>query len=185
MRDERADEAEAAAARREEADAAVERQGQHLLEAWQSHLDAAQQLQVPDSGDVLETLAAWTASLHGDNPARAALHRAQQAASLRLAQRQAMLQTEQQALEQEQATLHAERTRLQSGEDAATGMARAQRARRSGRAPLWQLVEFAPAVPADLQPGLEAALQASGLLDAWVTPDGQLLDAGGAPLPHD
>ncbi|GAE48657.1 hypothetical protein XPU_0189 [Xanthomonas arboricola pv. pruni str. MAFF 311562] len=118
MRDERADEAEAAAARREEADAAVERQGQHLLEAWQSHLDAAQQLQVPDSGDVLETLAAWTASLHGDNPARAALHRAQQAASLRLAQRQAMLQTEQQALEQEQATLHAERTRLQSGEDA-------------------------------------------------------------------
>ena len=118
LRDERADEAEAAAARREEADAAVERQGQHLLEAWQSHLDAAQQLQVPDSGDVLETLAAWTASLHGDNPARAALHRAQQAASLRLAQRQAMLQTEQQALEQEQATLHAERTRLQSGEDA-------------------------------------------------------------------
>ena len=118
LRDERADEAEAAAARREEADVAVERQGQHLLEAWQSHLDAAQQLQVPDSGDVLETLAAWTASLHGDNPARAALHRAQQAASLRLAQRQAMLQTEQQALEQEQATLHAERTRLQSGEDA-------------------------------------------------------------------
>ncbi|GAE48658.1 hypothetical protein XPU_0190 [Xanthomonas arboricola pv. pruni str. MAFF 311562] len=40
-------------------------------------------------------------------------------------------------------------------------------------------------MPADLQPGLEAALQASGLLDAWVTPDGQLLDAGGAPLPHD
>ncbi len=188
VRDERADEAEAAATRREEADAAVEQHGQHLLEAWQQHLDGAQQLQVPDSGDVLETLAAWTASLHGDNPARAALHRAQQAASLRLAQRQAMLQTEQQALEQEQATLHAERTRLQSGEDALppppAWRAPGARESRAG-APLWQLVEFAPAVPADLQPGLEAALQASGLLDAWVTPDGQLQDCGGAPLPHD
>ncbi|WP_344215993.1 TIGR02680 family protein [Kribbella sancticallisti] len=39
-------------------------------------------------------------------------------------------------------------------------------------APLWQLVDFAPSVPADTRPRLEAALQASGLLDAWITPTG-------------
>ncbi|CDM24620.1 Hypothetical protein BN940_10801 [Castellaniella defragrans 65Phen] len=187
-RDERADEAEAAATRREEADAAVERQGRDALEAWQHHLDEARQLRVPDSGGVLEALAAWTASLQGDNPARTALHAAQQAASLRLAQRQAALQAERHALEQEQAALHAEHARLQSGDDTQppppAWRAPDARAGRAG-APLWQLVEFAPAVPAGLQAGLEAALQASGLLDAWVTPDGRLQDLDGAPPPHD
>ncbi|MCC4620290.1 TIGR02680 family protein [Xanthomonas cassavae CFBP 4642] len=188
LRDERAAEAEDAATRRQEADTAVEHQGRQLFDAWHSHLDAARQLRVPDSGDVLDALAAWTASLHGDNPARTALHRAQQAASLLLAQRQAALQTERHALGQEQAALQTERIRLQSGEDALP-VPPAWRApdARDGRAgaPLWQLVEFAPTVPADQQAGLEAALQASGMLDAWVTPDGQLQDCGGAPLPHD
>jgi uncharacterized protein (TIGR02680 family) len=37
-------------------------------------------------------------------------------------------------------------------------------------APLWKLVAFHDDVPATVQAGVEAALQASGLLDAWVTP---------------
>jgi uncharacterized protein (TIGR02680 family) len=37
-------------------------------------------------------------------------------------------------------------------------------------APLWKLVAFRDEVPAAVQAGVEAALQASGLLDAWVTP---------------
>jgi uncharacterized protein (TIGR02680 family) len=48
---------------------------------------------------------------------------------------------------------------------------------RSGRpgGPLWRLVAFAPSVPPEAQAGIEAALQAAGLLDAWVLPDGALL----------
>lgn len=50
---------------------------------------------------------------------------------------------------------------------------------RAGRpgAPLWQLVDFRSEVSGRERAGLEAALEAAGILDAWVTPDGQLLDA--------
>lgn len=39
-------------------------------------------------------------------------------------------------------------------------------------APLWKLVAFAEGVPAGIQGRVEAALQASGLLDAWLTSSG-------------
>ena len=41
---------------------------------------------------------------------------------------------------------------------------------------LWQVVDFAEGVSDDARAGLEAALQAAGLLDAWVRPGGLLLD---------
>ena len=41
---------------------------------------------------------------------------------------------------------------------------------------LWQAIDYAPGLDAAAQAGLEAALEAAGLLDAWVTPDGALLD---------
>lgn len=46
----------------------------------------------------------------------------------------------------------------------------ADRATMTG-APLWWLVEFRPHMPLNLCAAIEAALEASGLLDAWVTPD--------------
>ncbi|WP_033821136.1 TIGR02680 family protein, partial [Kitasatospora sp. MBT63] len=45
-------------------------------------------------------------------------------------------------------------------------------------APLWQLLAFRPDVPAADQAGIEAALEAAGLLDAWLTPDGGLAVPG-------
>lgn len=50
----------------------------------------------------------------------------------------------------------------------------AERAPGTG-APFYQLVDFAESVPDDQRAGLEAALEASGLLDAWVTAEGTLL----------
>ncbi|MDN5920205.1 MAG: TIGR02680 family protein, partial [Pseudonocardia sp.] len=43
-------------------------------------------------------------------------------------------------------------------------------------AAFWQLVDFAGGLDPDACAGLEAALQASGLLDAWVRADGTVLD---------
>ncbi|MET8761004.1 TIGR02680 family protein [Lentzea sp. NPDC004782] len=43
-------------------------------------------------------------------------------------------------------------------------------------APFYRLVDFAPSLNEDERAGLEAALQASGLLDAWVTAQGSDLD---------
>lgn len=42
-------------------------------------------------------------------------------------------------------------------------------------APLWQACEFQPTLNAAERAGLEAALEASGLLDAWLLPDGTLI----------
>lgn len=44
-------------------------------------------------------------------------------------------------------------------------------------APLWQLVEPVADLAPDRTAGYEAALEAAGLLDAWVSPDGQVTDA--------
>lgn len=57
------------------------------------------------------------------------------------------------------------------------GWQRSERAGRAG-APLYLLVELDDALDDADQAGIEAALQAAGLLDAWVIPDGRLLDAG-------
>src|ERR1700759_4296422 len=49
---------------------------------------------------------------------------------------------------------------------------------RDGRpgAPLWKVTDFAPGLTDDERAGLEAALEAAGILDAWVTPDGNLVN---------
>ncbi|MFI5840016.1 SbcC/MukB-like Walker B domain-containing protein [Catenuloplanes sp. NPDC051500] len=53
-------------------------------------------------------------------------------------------------------------------------------ASRTGRAgaPLWQLVRFGDGVPEAEAAGIEAALQAAGLLDAWLHPSGAGLSPG-------
>lgn len=44
--------------------------------------------------------------------------------------------------------------------------------------PLWKICEFRDDVSSEARSGYEAALEASGLLDAWVTPAGDLIDSG-------
>lgn len=46
-------------------------------------------------------------------------------------------------------------------------------------APLWRLLDLQPGVDPDLAAALEAGLTASGLLDAWVQPDGRVTLAAG------
>ncbi len=78
-------------------------------------------------------------------------------------------------------SLEEERRRLEAGETATPPAPHTRgegvRDRRSG-APLWRLTDFAGSLDERQRAGLEAALEASGLLDAWVTPDGTLLDPG-------
>jgi hypothetical protein len=49
-------------------------------------------------------------------------------------------------------------------------------------APLWRLVDFATRWTRNPEPGVEAALEASGLLDAWIRADGAVLDADGCDV---
>jgi uncharacterized protein (TIGR02680 family) len=76
------------------------------------------------------------------------------------------------------ATLNAEIERLAAAHDDGPRAPEWTRSDRDGRpgAPLWRLVDFRDGESASAQAGLEAALEASGLLDAWITPSGTLED---------
>ncbi len=51
-----------------------------------------------------------------------------------------------------------------------------QNRRQTLGAPLWTLLDFEPTFPAKHRANIEAALQSAGLLNAWVTDDGELLN---------
>jgi uncharacterized protein (TIGR02680 family) len=97
------------------------------------------------------------------------------------------------AAERSLSELHERRATIEAERDPAPPappLGRSERADSDG-APLWRLVEFADGLDAAQRAGLEAALESSGLLDAWVRVDGRVLDAerrdvvlpSGAPVP--
>lgn len=71
----------------------------------------------------------------------------------------------------------AERVALEAEEESRPPASRFHVAIRDERAgaPLYELVDVTPGLPADQRAGLEAALESSGLLDAWVANDGLVL----------
>ena len=84
----------------------------------------------------------------------------------------------------EREPLAAEHARLSAHEDPVPDPLPFRPAARDGRpgAPLWALVEFADGIDDARRAGLEGALEGAGLLDAWVMPDGAVLDADDAML---
>jgi uncharacterized protein (TIGR02680 family) len=172
-------EAEMAIQHRADADAEVEWQGRSLVRTWQDYLDGLRQLQVDPAANAaaLATLADWVVAIEGDNPAQRLLQHALEENGLRLAKLHVDLKAQRQAFETERDLLDDERIRLEDGRDIAppapyTRDADARSARAG--APLWQLIDFRAETAASQRAGLEAALEAAGLLDAWLSPDGQL-----------
>jgi uncharacterized protein (TIGR02680 family) len=176
-----ADERRAAAG--EETDTA----GTSLVAAVRAGLDTVRELPVTDPVGLLDRLQEWTGHLHGPSPARTEADTAHRQAAARLADDAAALRVERERSRKRLEAMAAELAALQEGrqhgpipphtrgEDARTRMP---------GAPLWRLVDFRDdagtreAPDASERAGLEAALEASGLLDAWVGPDGRALAAG-------
>jgi uncharacterized protein (TIGR02680 family) len=173
-----------AAEQRAAADQNAEAAGNDLIDAWTAHCTGLKQLSF-DTAEAMEQLVAWTASPEGSNPIHSALTGAYARTSVRHAGRQLELEVRRKGLQQERTTLVEEKDRLAAGHDAVP-LPPATRGEsvREGRAgaPLWQLVDFHPHIQANHRAGLEASLEACGLLDAWIAPDGTLTDASGAPM---
>ena len=155
----------------------------HVAE-WRGYAGRARALGLPNLilADPDEIgLAAWAENLEGPHPAERALREAAGAAQRSLAQAAAAAEHELAEARQALAVLDDERARLESGE---TDRPPAPYTRSDGArdhapgAALWQVTDFAPGLTGSQRAGLEAALEASGLLDAWLTPHGRLLDAG-------
>ncbi|MFE9723831.1 TIGR02680 family protein [Streptomyces sp. NPDC005794] len=194
----RADEAETehahAVQRQQDTEQAAAGRGHELVEAVREHLAGCAELAVNDSVGLLDTLQDWVTGLAGPYPAREQAQQAHRLLDTRLADRAAVLTQRRTALHEHAATLEQERAALeaggQRGPEAPHTRTPDVRARTPG-APLWRLVDFHQGLTDTERAGLEAALQASGLLDAWVRPDGTVLAAGdhdvlltpGTPLP--
>ncbi|MBW7923240.1 MAG: TIGR02680 family protein [Burkholderiaceae bacterium] len=171
---ERRGELEAALERRGAADTAAERAAQALVDDWSSHCARLVELRF-DGDEALDALNEWVLRPEGENPAQRALAKAQRSADERHAARQVELAMQRDALRAEREALEVEHERLNAGDDNAPPVPYTRgvdvRIEAIG-APLWQLIDFREQVDASRRAGLEAALEASGLLDAWVTPDG-------------
>ncbi len=176
----RADDFDSAAAGVEARQREQRQAGDALLAAWTHHLDTLRVLALPDVDEALAELEDWILSGGARNPLRLALERARGEHEQALAMHEAGLRQQRRAVDLEQETLGVEQAALRRGDDRAPAPppTRDPDARRDRvGAPLWQLIDFTDDPPPATRAALEAALQAAGLLDAWVTPAGELLDA--------
>lgn len=161
---------------------AVQTASRDLLDAVRERAAGWTELAYPDPVGLLDELQEWTEHLNGPYPAREAAVLAHRTRSGELAARSAEVTQRQAELDGRRRTAEAELGVLESGgrrgprppytrtpgvRDGAPG------------APLWRLVDFRETVPEQDRAGIEAALEASGLLDAWVRPDGTALGAEG------
>lgn len=171
-------EVQAAAGRIADAElAATERAGE-LASAYRSYLDGLTELTVADPDDLLDGLQAWTVTGEGANPATAVIDDAARSAGAELGRLGAELTARRSGHAVRAGELEAEIERLQSGGHDAPPLPYTTepgiRVDRPG-APLWKVTDFAADVRPEHRAGLEAALEAAGILDAWITPDGNLV----------
>jgi uncharacterized protein (TIGR02680 family) len=173
------DEAERLAEALANAEVDLAEQGEALVAAVRRFVEVAAELRVSDPEALLAELDDWCRTLEGVNPVAEALRRAYAGAQQRLALAQGGAEQERAARAAERTVLDEERRRLDAGEVAAPPVphTRAAEVRRERPgAPLWRLVDFRAEVPAEVRAAVEAALEASGLLDAWVDPEGEVRD---------
>jgi uncharacterized protein (TIGR02680 family) len=149
-----------------------------LADAYRFYLRGLTELRITDPDELIELVTAWAATGDGENPARPVIDDAARSAVDGLGRRGAELSARRDALTATAAELAAEIGRLETGgHDAPPAPHTRDPQVRDAQpgAPLWKVTDFAPGVPEEHRAGLEAALESAGILDAWLTPGGDLL----------
>ncbi|HEV3093866.1 MAG TPA: TIGR02680 family protein [Solirubrobacteraceae bacterium] len=179
--EERASEATVLAERREQAGEQVAQAGRELGRAARLYLETTTAFAVSDASEPLAALELWVETLSGPNPLAEVVGAAGRQASAALARKQTELESGEREATELASELEASIERLRAGGHELPPAPHTRdplaRERRPG-APLWLLVDFCSDVPEQRRAGIEAALEASGILDAWVSPDGELLAPG-------
>jgi uncharacterized protein (TIGR02680 family) len=169
---------------------------QQLLTAysrWQRELVA---LRCTAAEELKDSFAAWAERRGGDSPLQEEADEALRNVLARIAAERAAAKQRDRELALELQEIESEQRELQRGAQRLPPPPLWRKAAREGRRglPLWRTCDFRPDISADMRARLEAALEASGLLDAWVLPDGTLIDpttedaflssdSGATPLP--
>ena len=171
-------EIQAATVRVAAAEQAAAEQAAELAAAYRVYLGSLTELRVDDTDELTELVTEWAATGDGENPARRVIDDAARSAGDALGRQDEQLSARRGACTVTAAELTAEIERLRDGGHDTPPSPHTRDARvrdtRPG-APLWKVTDFAPGVPAQHRAGLEAALEAAGILDAWLTPDGDLI----------
>ncbi|WP_158726494.1 TIGR02680 family protein [Tomitella fengzijianii] len=191
--DDVASRADAAESRIDGALRAVVDEAEAFTDSVRRHLDATRELRVEDPAALFAELRDWCDSPTGRGPVTAHLDAAAARTRERLTARRAALSAELSGLRARRAELEHRLVSAESGEDAVppvpytrrrspaaagTGTAGAGPAGDDGGAadtagaPLWRVTDFAPHVSDSERAGIEAALEASGILDARIASDG-------------
>lgn len=154
--------------------------GRALLAEVRTRARGWTELAYADEPGLLDELQEWVGRLHRPYPARTEAVRAHSAASARLAEQAAAVGRRRTELTERADGLRQELTALEAGGRRPPQPPRTRtpglRERMTG-APLWRLVDFENGLSDEERAGLEAALEASGMLDAWVLPSGTVLRA--------
>ncbi len=178
---ERESEMAALVERRAQAERSLEHAAEQLTRSARAYLDRLQSVSVTEPAEVVARLELWAQTLDGDNPLAAAVGAAGRQASGALARARAGLEADEADVARVAEELDASIERLEAGEHETPPVPYMRdataRQTRAG-APLWLLVDFRAHVPAPQRARIEAALEASGILDAWVSPAGELLAPG-------
>ncbi|GAB7188205.1 TIGR02680 family protein [Kitasatospora sp. Ki12] len=159
---------------RAEAEETTVHAGRDYVAAVRSHFRACTLLRLAGIEGVLDELGQWSGTLAGADPSRVAAQQVASSVGADLARRRAVLEAEQRDVGEHRDRLRTELAELRAGgrRGPRAPYTRSPEAR-EGRpgAPLWHLVDFTEGLTPQQTAGLEAALEASGLLDAWVAPD--------------
>ena len=161
-----------------EGEQAVADEAERHVAAWRRALEEAEELAVADPEAILAELADWARTLADRHPAERAAEAARAERERALGREHERIAAEREAIAAEIAETDAERERLEAGGETAPEPPpwRDPAAREGiGGAPLWRVTDFRDHVDEAERAGLEAALEASGLLDAWVLPDGAVV----------
>jgi uncharacterized protein (TIGR02680 family) len=148
-----------------------------LTAAYRAYQGELAELRV-DADELISLVEEWAAVGEGENPARRVIDDAARSAVGALTREDAQLTASRDTVSAKAAELTGEIARLEDGgHDAPPPPHTRDPVVRDSRpgAPLWKVTDFAPGVPEKDKAELEAALEAAGILDAWLTPDGDLV----------
>jgi hypothetical protein len=158
--------------------AGVVEAGERLVREWTAFAARAEAIDVPYPDEV--GLPGWVTALTGPDPASSELDERVQRLRRDLARREATAQAQLAQVGERIGELVARQGELEAGIPPVPPVPPTRdvvsRSTRPG-APLWRAVDVGCELSDGQRAGLEAALQAAGLLDAWITPDGAVLDA--------
>ena len=164
---------------RNEAREAVRDAGVEYTRGVRGHLADANELALSDPTAAFAALDVWLETLSGANPLDRAVSAAGRDATRRIERAQVQATARAQETLEAIAELEREIWELESGVDPTppTPYTRGEGTRdeRAG-APFWQLVDFRDELSPHDRAGIEAALEAAGILDGWLTPSGELID---------